>query len=229
MPDKHHIRPSIGFGILAVALIVPSSLFYYLNTRPTAQKNSRAKTEITSKSPNSSTTTQSLAVKQPAKHFLNLQAAKSSSILKAEGETNVPNGSKIAISVDRAYSVTNDAKSYNGSLGVAEATVIDQKYSVVFNISDHTWYDPTSNYYKLLTREVKLGGGKTYNLDTVDDKVVITASFQPKEQNENILKIINTNGDQLTGPDVYQSPDGSFLLKKQIEMTIPFALPKQID
>lgn len=235
MKKDQHISTIKGLIILFVTVgLILAVVFVLFHPWRSQSKTIESAPSKPSATPIDTTSTnrtlKEIVIPKNDKYFLKTKAEKSSSILKVSGTTSLPDGSELDIIATRAYTIMEDAKNYEGTLGISKATVQKGEYSTVFESSDKKWYDPIANYYKLLNREVKLNQGQTYNFKNISDEVKIETSFSPKNQTENILAIVGKNGEKLNGPDLYKNKNAGFhLLKATVSLTIPFALPKKIE
>ncbi len=165
------------------------------------------------------TPTPTPAPKPPeADFFLTLETELVGNELTISGETNLPNGSLLGVSVNRLYKCESDPEWYVGDVAPDGTAIVENgKYSDVAVI-DESWYDYLSRFFR-----------NTGNppIVEVSDELSVSVIFTPKrEQPDSVYEILGPNAENLKGEQVESVENalvGTFyILKANAKVYFPF-------
>lgn len=115
---------------------------------------------------------------------LTLNAQRDGENIKVDGETDLPNNSKLTIEIDRPNILAGETETRYVKVGWANPIVKDGKYSA--------------------TVKIEANNGFLDSAASVESKCRITVSFHPtwgdeKIQNDEVLKLVGSKGENLSG------------------------------
>jgi len=144
-------------------------------------------TPKTSNQSQNQTATQAQTTSTKKYEKLTLNAQRNGENIKVEGETDLPNESKLTIQIERPLMLKGETEKRYAKVGWNNPIVKDGKYSASIKIDDTKVESNTP--------------------ESVDSNIRITVSFHPnwygeKIQTDEILKLVGTKGENLTGEEV---------------------------
>lgn len=153
-----------------------------------------------------------------ADFFLTLETELVGNKLTISGETNLPDGSRLGVSVYRLYRCEGETEWYVGDLAYDHtATVENGDYSDVV-ICSEKWYDDLSRIFR-----------NTGNppIVEVSDKLSVGVIFTPKRQQPgSVYEILGTNAENLKGDQVEPVKgfgETFYILEANAEVYFPFS------
>lgn len=173
-------RKNIGlvFGIATLVFLALFSLT--TEAKPTNSSSDTPQTSQPVKTPDK-TSTETVISKKYEK--LTLDAQRVGDSITVDGETDLPNDSKLTIQVERPSLWKGETEKRYSKAGWNNPIVKDGKYSANITIDD---------------------SGVLNEAESVDSNVRITVSFHPnwygeKLQTDDVLKLVGTRGENLSG------------------------------
>jgi len=149
--------------------------------------------------------------------FLTLETELVDNKLTIRGETNLPDGSWLAVHVDRLYKCEGETEWNSVCLAPRKVIVEIGKYSAGAVIYSEKWYDDLSKSFR--ERGIP-------PITEVSNKLSIVVIFSPVRfpQPDSVYEVVGQNGEKLHGEQVSKSSDGTFyILKATSEVYFPFS------
>ncbi|MFC1955782.1 hypothetical protein ACFLWZ_04550 [Chloroflexota bacterium] len=209
----------IVIGIILVIIRIPmgSSGELYPTPTPTLDQTPTPISEVSSTPPPKETMPITITAKPPEEAFLTLETELIGETLLISGETNLPDDSRLGVSVVRLYKCENDPEWYVGDFAPNNTvTVTTGKYIDICDIDvGESWYDWLQNFYR-----------KTGNPEIVEvsDELSVSIIFTPKaEQPDSVYQILGQNAENLKGEQV-ESVGKFYVLEASTEVYLPFNL-----
>jgi hypothetical protein len=142
------------------------------------------------------------------------------------GDTNLPDGSIIAVDVNRLIERVDDE--WNKVLAQRIVVIKNGKYNESAEISDEEWFQELldEQFAASLNEASEREGTSTSSMYMlIQNDLLITVTFSPIKftQSENVYEVVGRNGEKLKGEQVRPSSDGTFyVLEATKSVSFPF-------
>jgi hypothetical protein len=163
--------------------------------------------------------------------FITVDVTITSNELTISGDTNLPDGSIIAVDVIRLIERGYDE--WNKVLAQRMVVIKNGKYNESAEISDEEWFEELldEQFAASINEALERGGtSKSSMYMLIQNDLSITVTFSPIKftQPENVYEVVGRNGEKLKGEQVRPSSDGTFyVLEATKSVSFPFTYEKK--
>jgi len=140
--------------------------------------------------------------------------------LKITVSTNFPDGTNLLLSIGRIHFLKGSNEAYSGGIFSEYFSVINGRIESTVTIDDSEWYNEHLRLVKALPNDIQ-------PISRISDDITISVLYTgAKEQPNNVVKVLGTRGEYVTGEGVDTFGTGTAgkitTMRIEKEFNIPF-------